>query len=555
MAFLPSTVAEAIVNAELRSRAAEAIYEKNGYEYINGTMIAHAISPIIARVIAIGRVIRPNIGATEEFTSVIDVDKVLSVTVQLPNPLGVTTRTIGTDGTPNNAGLINRARKIIPSTTPFNIPLAQVNDQPLFFPRLQLETALYDVVVETLAQYADTCTISMDSYHIAKAISYAGYRAGIEAKAYVEDAQKPIDDFNASNIVRIDPTKVYNDNYMVQIINDLTAKMSKGDPSRGALTFIGPRMIAARNALIGWMTSPKTGFVSNYNDYGQKLLLEPNFDLNIATRYGSNFRGDGTGTKGYALQEANDALWHYAEKWLGLNFGDLDGVYGVVFTPLAYAMGGAANINTTLVQASDYDGIVCFPYQKFGGAAYRKIFLLVDKDWEIPESLFGEHKADAVKGKWTLAITNKGANGDHVTVFGVQFDQKTSPVADTREFGIGADTAATAALLIAKIQAEKTITDVFDVSIASDTGVITFEQKRASESDDYEMTVEFKAGGTLAGTLTNTVPAVDGEFEALSKQAKVVAPADWGIVTYEALEDNLNQEGATFNLVSLPTTE
>lgn len=135
MAFLPSTVAEAIVNAELRSRAAEAIYEKNGYEYINGTMIAHAISPIIARVIAIGRVIRPNIGATEEFTSVIDVDKVLSVTVRLPNPLGVTTRTIGTDGTPNNAGLINRARKIIPSTTPFNIPLAQVNDQPLFFPR------------------------------------------------------------------------------------------------------------------------------------------------------------------------------------------------------------------------------------------------------------------------------------------------------------------------------------------------------------------------------------------------------------------------------------
>jgi hypothetical protein len=554
MAFLPSTVAEAIVNAELRSRAAEAIYEKNGYEYINGTMIAHAISPIIARVIAIGRVIRPNIGATEEFTSVIDVDKVLSVTVQLPNPLGVTTRTIGTDGTPNNAGLINRARKIIPSTTPFNIPLAQVNDQPLFFPRLQLETALYDVVVETLAQYADTCTISMDSYHIAKAISYAGYRAGIEAKAYVEDAQKPIDDFKASNIVRIDPTKVYNDNYMVQIINDLTAKMSKGDPSRGALTFIGPRMIAARNALIGWMTSPKTGFVSNYNDYGQKLLLEPNFDLNIATRYGSNFRGDGTGTKGYALQEANDALWHYAEKWLGLNFGDLDGVYGVVFTPLAYAMGGAANINTTLVQASDYDGIVCFPYQKFGGAAYRKIFLLVDKDWEIPESLFGEHKADAVKGKWTLAITNKGANGDHVTVFGVKFDQKTSPVADTREFGIGADAAATAALLIAKIQAEKTITDVFDVSI-SDTGVITFEQKRASESDDYEMTVEFKGGGSLAGTLTNTVPAVDGEFEALSKQAKVVAPADWGIVTYEALEDNLNQEGATFNLVSLPTTE
>lgn len=394
MPFIPSSVSEAIVHAELQSRVADAITEQNGYQYIDGTMLANVISPVIARVVAIGRVIRPGIGATEEFTNVIDVNKVLHVTVQLPNMIGVTTRTIGTGGTPGNAGLINRAKKIMPSSTPFDIPLAQVNDQALFFPQLMLTMALYDVVVETLASYADALIISMDSYHIAKAISYASYRAGIEISAAV-GAGEDYATFMPSNIIRIDPAKVYDDNYMVKVLNDLTARMSKGDVSRSALTFNGPREIAARAELIGWLTSPKTGFVSNYNDYGQKLLLEPNFDLNIATRYGSQFRGDGTGTKGYSLQEANGALFSYAEAWLGLNLGDLDGVYGVVFTPQAYAMGGAANAITKLVQSSEYDGIVCFTYQKFGGTAYRKMWVIVDKDFAIPEKLIGTYVAAA----------------------------------------------------------------------------------------------------------------------------------------------------------------
>jgi hypothetical protein len=547
MAFIPQSVSEAIVHAELKNRAADAISEKNGYQYVDGTMLASVISPVIARVIAIGRVVRPGIGATEEFTNVIDVSKVLSVTVQLPNMIGMTTRTIGTDGTPNNSGLINRAKKIIPSTTPFDIPLAQVNDQPIFFPFLQLEMALYDVVVETLAQYADTLIQSMDSYHFAKAISYACYRAGIETKAAIEFGTA-IADFKPSNIIRIKPANVYDDNYVVKMLNDLTAKMAKGDPSRSALTFNGPREMASRSELIGWLTSPKTGFVSNYNDYGQKLLLEPNFDLNVATRYGSNFRGDGTGTKGYALQEANEILFKYAEAWLGLNFGDLDGVYGIVFTPQAYAMGGASNAITKLVQSSEYDGIVCFNYQKFGGTAYRKMFLIVDDSWTIPASLIGTHVKDGVKGKQTLTVTNKGANTDEVTICDIKFTQKTTP-AEAREFGIGADAAATAALLAAEIKKEKAITDLFNVSVAA--AVITFEQVRPSATKVVPA-IAIGEGDTFAATLETSVTPVVGEYTALSKPAKVVAPADWGVVTYEDLEDTLNHMGSTFALVSLP---
>lgn len=548
MPFIPQSVSEAIVHAELRSRAAEAITEKNGYEYVDGTMLANVISPVIARVIAIGRVIRPGIGATEEFTNVLDVSKVLSVTVQLPVMLGVTTRTIGNDGTQGNSGLINRAKKIIPSTTPFNIPLTQVNDQALFFPFLQLEMALYDVVVETLAQYADTVVISMDSYHIAKAISYACYRAGLEYKAAVEYGT-PVANVKPSNIIRIDPTQVYADNYMVKILNELTEQMSNGDPSRSALTFTGPREIAARNALINWLTSPKTGFVSNYNDYGQKLLLEPNFDLNIATRYGSNYRGDGTGTKGYALQEANAVLFNYAEGWLGIDFGALNGVYGVVFTAQAYAMGGAANAITKLVQSSEYDGIVCFTYQKFGGTAYRKMWLLVDKDWTVPAGLIGEHVVDAVKGKQTLTITHAGQADDTIKVCDITFTQKATPT-EAREIAVGADAAGTAVSLAAALKKEKTVTDLFTVSV--ENAVITFEQKKASTAAEASVP-EITQGAVLKATLAPSVNPVDGAYTALTLPAKVVAPTDWGITTYTDLEDTLNHQGSTFALVSLPT--
>lgn len=555
MSFTPQTVSQAVAVAELNNRAAEAISEQNGYQYIDGSMIANVISPIIARCIAIGRVVRPIIGATEEFVNVIDIDKVLNVTVQLPNMLGVTTRTIGTGGTTNNNGLINRAKKIIPSTTPFNVPLAQYNDQALFFPKLQLTMAAYDVVVETLASYADSIVISMDSYHIAKAIAYAAYRAGIEIGAQVE-AGVSAGNIVVSNIIKVDSAHVYDDNYMVKVINELTSKMSKGDVSRQALTFSGPRELVSRIDLINWMTTPKTGFVSNANDYGQKLLLDPNFNLDEVTRNGSMQRSSAVSTKGYALYEANDILFSYAEKWLGLSAGDLSGVLGVVFTPQAYAMGGAASATTNLVQSSEYDGIVCFTYQKFGGAAYRKMFLVVDSSFVFPEALIGTTTSVATKGTQTLTFLDKGATGDKVTVNAIEYTQVAAdPVAADHEFVVGADAAATAASL--KLALEFDTTLPFDIAVSA--GVITFTQKVAGVGTVPAISYGADNTALVASSdlaLAAGVTGVKGVYSYATLRS-VVAPASWGITTYTNLEDDLNSEGQTFAVVApglgLPT--
>lgn len=548
MSFVPETVSQAIVHAELTNRAAEAISTNDkGYQYIDGTLTRNLISPILARCIAVGRIVRPGVGATEEFVNVIDIDKVLQVTVELPNMLGVTTRTVGTGGTTGNNGLINRAKKIIPSTTPFNIPLTQYNDQALFFPKLMVTMAAYDVFVETLASYADSIVIAMDSYHISKAISYAGYRVGQELKAQVEFGVA-IASATESNIIRVNLTQVYADNYMIKIWNELTNKMAKGDPTRQALTFTGPREVAARIELINYLTTPKTGFVNNASDIGQKIIFEPNFDMNLATRQGSMLRVSEQAGKGFALYEANQILFSYAEKWLGLTSGALDKVLGVVFTPQAYAMGGAANAVTNIVQSSEYDGTVCFTYQKFGGTAYRKIFLIVEDDFVVPAALQGTHVADAVKGVQTLTITNKGAATDTITVNGVTYTQVASgAVAADAEFNVGSDASGTAASLAAAINANAATTAKFVVTV--NAAVITFTQKTFLTADVIPAIV-IGDGDTVAATLATTVTRVAGSFTALSAPKSAVAPAEWGIVTYEDLEDTLNNGGSTFAVVN-----
>jgi len=556
MAFVPKSVSEAIVNAELTNRAAEAISTNDkGFQYIDGTMTQNLISPILARCIAVGRIVRPGVGATEEFVNVIDIDKVLNVTVQLPNMIGVTTRTVGTNGTPGNSGLINRAKKIITSTTPFNIPLTQYNDQALFFPKLMVTMALYDVFVETLASYADSIIIAMDSYHISKAISYAGYRVGQEIKAQVEFGVA-FANITESNIIRVDLSKVYEDNYMIKIWNELINKMAKGDPSRQALTFTGPREVTARIELINYLTTPKTGFVNNASDIGQKIVFEPNFDMNLATRQGSMLRVSSQAGKGFDLYEANQILFSHAEKWLGLTAGAFDKVLGVVFTPQAYAMGGAANAQTNIVQSSEYDGTVCFTYQKFGGTAYRKTFIIVESDFVMPEALQGVHVANGVKGVQTLTITNKGAATDTIKINGVTYTQVASgAVAAEAKFNVGTDTSETAASLSLALKANAALMAKFDVSV--NAAVITFTQKTFL-IDDTIPAIEIGTGDSLAATLATTVTRVAGSFTALSVAKSAVAPAEWGIVTYTDLEDTLNNGGSTFAVVNpglgLPTT-
>lgn len=414
---MANTPMEAIVSQTLKG-AGNAISKRAGYTYINGSLIPNAISQLPARAIRAGRVIRPGIGMTEKFVSGIDPKAVNSVTVQIMTNAGVHARTVrGNDGagTVGNDGMINLNPKIIPATSPFEIPLRQLEDQPFFFPQMQLETMLFDETSETIANYYDNINNGMDAYHMAKALSYACHRDTTSGNATTEK----------SNIVRIDQTKAYDDVYMVKLINKLNALLANGDKQTQLMTFTGPRELVARPELIGWLKSPKTGYILN-SDISTKLLMSETFDINEAERYGTQYRGNFAGS--YEMQEAPQGLWDLVEQWLGLNVGDLNGVYGIVFTPAAYASGGYGRKEMKLMQSSQYDGVVGFPFVKYGGAAYRMMYVIADESWTMPAKL-----ATVIAPAPVIAPANWGTNN---------FDPIEKIITDANGTPIGVQTVA-----------------------------------------------------------------------------------------------------------------
>ena len=376
-----TSVTQEVIKRTIQDYAPNAISNKGGYTYINGSLIPNALSRIIARALRVGRIIRPGIGMTEEFAASIDPAQILNITVQLQNNMGVHVRTLrdgDKGGTPNNDGMINVNRKLIPSTTPFNIPVRQIVDAPIFFPRLKLETMVFDEIAETLGNYLDNETNAIDSYHIAKMIAYAMYRAAENQSGTATDPSTYGD-----NVIAFDTSTAYDDLSAVKLINQLNAVMSNGDKQTQLGTFKGRRQLTLRNELLGYLRSPKTGYVSN-TERGASIFYEPGFDLNETMREGEQYRG---GINGYEMYEMTKETLDLACEWLGLEAGALDGVLGIVSTPLSYAGGGVGKKAMYMLQSTEYDGVVTFPFTKFGGTAYRKIFLIVSSTWTVPTKL------------------------------------------------------------------------------------------------------------------------------------------------------------------------
>jgi len=396
----------------LDALSAGGITQENGYTYVDGTMLRNAVSKILAQVIGIERVVRPRICGTEQFTAEHNVDAILHVVVELDNFMGVWTRTLGPDGTPGKNGLINFEAPVIGSTTPFDIPLTQLNDQPLFFPRLQIISLPYDRVVKTIANYGVGVALSMDAYHIAKAV------ASIANFAKSQNSGTPED---ADSVIKVIRASVYNANYMAQVYNEFDALMAEGDPIRGAMAYTGPRGLVCRPEMINWSRTPGNGWFSNASDIGQRILLEPTFDLAEARLMGGSYKGN---LKGYDLLQANNTIWHYAEQYLGLDAGDLSKVLGVIMSPQAYAMGGVAEAQVMLIQASDYAGVKGFPFHKYGGAAYRKMYIVVESDFAFPAALVTGRIAKVsapaewsqISGLGTKSIENVLSDGQNLQI-------------------------------------------------------------------------------------------------------------------------------------------
>ena len=405
--------------------AAGAITEANGFQYIDGSLLPSVIQKMAITTILAKSWVVPGVACTEKLVEGVDPNNHWAVYVEMQSDIGPTTRTIGPDGTDKNNGIINFAPAIVTTTTPIEIKLNQVDDQTLFFPRIQLETMRYDKIKTTLTNYLDNLVLSKASFETAIAIAGAHYRA---SEAYVAttggNANLPTAQF-----ITMDKEKIYDDNYMIQIMNQMDEAMSNGDPKMGAMTFGGQRTALARLSFINALKTPKSGFVANASSDAFKLLMSESFDINNVDAFGGTTEQYRAEIRGWDFYEIPNAAFAYIAAWLGLTDADLKGIQAVLTSPLQLATGGYNDANPFITQqAAPYAGTYISPYRKFGALAYRNIILVVDNTYVPNAKLIGTAKVGDTAGvaltkpcpciapaKWNLKVStiveNELSNG------------------------------------------------------------------------------------------------------------------------------------------------
>lgn len=233
--------------------AAGAISESsNGYQYVDGSLIGSIIGKSVITASLAKTWVVPGVACTEEFLEGVDVNKIWSVTIEMQTDIGPTTRSFGPDGTQDNSGIINYAPAIIGTTVPLEIRLNQVDDQQLFFPRMQLKTMRYDKFEKTMENFINNMVISKATYETAVMIAYALFRASPKYTAETNTTGA----LPSEQFITVDTSKIYDENYMIKIVNEMDEKMSNGEPTMQAMTFSGPRACISRLSLINAFKTP-----------------------------------------------------------------------------------------------------------------------------------------------------------------------------------------------------------------------------------------------------------------------------------------------------------
>lgn len=359
----------------------------NGFVTVDGQIIATVLNKMAITAILAKTWIVPGVSCSEELTEGVDANKVWSVYVQVQSDIGPTTRTFGQGGTTGNNGIINFAPAVVTTDQVIEVKLNQIDDQPLFFPRIQLETMTYDKVKSTLENYLNNIVVSKATYETAVAIAYSHFRASAEYHANSKTLP-------SAQFIKFDSTKIYDENYMVKILNEMDEAMSAGDIKMNAMTFSGVRAVAARLPFINAFKTPKTGFVTNASNEAYKLLTSPSFDINNPDVFGDVTEQKRMEVRGYTFYEIPKNAFVWIAGWLGVTASALDKIHAVITSPLQLATGGVLEANVmTKEQASPYPGTYMAPYRKFGAAGYRNIILVVEQDYVPDTSLIGASEA------------------------------------------------------------------------------------------------------------------------------------------------------------------
>lgn len=405
-----------------------------GYTYIDGNALPNVLSNAVLTASLAKTWIVPGVACTEEFVAGYDTQKVNSVYVEMQADIGPTTRTIGEGGTTGNSGIINQQASIMVSTEMFEIPLRQVDDQPLFFPRMQIETMRYDKTKKALANFVDNMVVSKATYETATAIQYALFRASKEYTASSNSSGA----LPSAQFIEVDSTKFYDDNYIIKVLDQMDELMDNGDELMQTMTFSGPRALIGRLSFLDKLKSPKSGFVQTAANAAYELLISENFDSSSTNDiFGATTETKYLEIRGYDCYKVPAQAWKYIETWLGLSEGALKHVLGIITSPQQLATGGVTEDNT-IVKDTTYPavGVGAYPYRKYGARGYRNIILIVDSGFKAQASNGDFAKYMGTKGSGTpvealttltapvnfktrTIIKNELSNGPHIQIAAV----------------------------------------------------------------------------------------------------------------------------------------
>jgi hypothetical protein len=368
--------------------------DANGRFYVDGSMVNVELSRVIAETIYIKEIFRDGQSVNAKYVT--GEKRGGAVRVMLDTPLPFSSRTLsfgGRAGTDGNGGVINVNAPELPANDEFLVYLNQVNDQMMAFPDLTSQYIPLDIMAKKIGQYSDRVAMDRSSSILAEIIAYAFFRSMN----------------GATNL--IDSGDLSQDNAYATLINSLNAKLSNGDPVRGAFTFpTEGRTIIGRPDFINGIFNRKSGVIMLGGDLAQEMLK--NYDLDVRM---SDRDYVGTGYKGYAMgfhyQEAPDIIWSLAEKYLKLPAGALANVKAIAVSFDATAVGENIDLGVKLVDATGFRGQLAQPLNIWGHEAFRLSYVIGDSSLtnDYLSTTLGMNEDTRIS-----PIAPKKANGDDV---------------------------------------------------------------------------------------------------------------------------------------------
>lgn len=326
---------------------------------IDGELVNVELSQVIAEAIYIKRIFRD--GQSVTFKYVTNPKEKGAVRVDLETPYEPAGRTLafgGREGTPGNAGIINKNPPLLPGDKEFFVYLNHVDDQMLAFPDLQKNYLPLEIMARKVASYANGVAEERDGTQLAEILAYNIYRA-----------------MNGGNNI-VSSANVSSDNGYADLFNDIGALLDNGDHVTGAHTYgTEGRTIIGRPTFVRHAVSVKSGLIVNGGDLAQTMLRDYKLGSGVVDKdyVGDLYLGK---AGGFHIQSCADYIWSMAEAMLGLAPGALDNVDAIATHYDANAASDGIDLGAKFVDATTFRGTLAQPLNIWGNESFRKSYII-----------------------------------------------------------------------------------------------------------------------------------------------------------------------------------